>query len=412
MVPIFPAIAVVLAAVLVWLLAAYFRDRRRSKEIISRYSAIIDVEAERNRLASEIERDREAHSKALASRREDWAQSDAQEERKRAQLSGEYESALTKYKELQAELALVEESLEDISFGLYSPHFTYETPEEYKTRIESIRREQRETIRRGEATKCPVEWRVNDSRTEGKRMVRLNSKLMLRAFNGECEGAVASLTWNNVKKMEERILKSFKDVDKLGEVGQISISSAYLQLKIDELHLAHEYEQKRYEQREQQRQVREQLREEERTRKEIEKAIEESASDEEKFAAAVARARDEATRAMGERLEKLTAQIATFEAKLDEARKKKERAISRAQLTKTGFVYVISNIGSFGERVFKIGMTRRLEPMDRIYELSGAAVPFPYDLARDDLLRRCARSRAGPASPFPAAAPQPCQRQT
>ena len=74
---------------------------------------------------------------------------------------------------------------------------------------------------------------------------------------------------------------------------------------------------------------------------------------------------------------RLTEQISKFEAKLDEARKKKERAIARAQLTKSGFVYVISNIGSFGDRIFKIGMTRRLEPMDRIYELSGASVPFP-----------------------------------
>jgi hypothetical protein len=151
-------------------------------------------------------------------------------------------------------------------------------------------------------------------------------------------------------------------------------------LKMEELQMTQEYEQKRYEVREEQRRVREQIREEERTQKEIEKALEESASDEEKYSAAVARARDEATRAMGAKLEKLTEQISKFDAKLDEARRKKERAIARAQLTKSGFVYVISNIGSFGERVFKIGMTRRLEPMDRIYELSGAAVPFPYDL--------------------------------
>lgn len=85
-------------------------------------------------------------------------------------------------------------------------------------------------------------------------------------------------------------------------------------------------------------------------------------------------------KAMGAKLDKLTEQISKFEGKLDEARRKKERAIARAQLTKSGFVYVISNIGSFGETIFKIGMTRRLEPMDRIYELSGAAVPFPYDL--------------------------------
>jgi hypothetical protein len=83
---------------------------------------------------------------------------------------------------------------------------------------------------------------------------------------------------------------------------------------------------------------------------------------------------------MGSRLEALTQQVSKFEAKLDEARRKKERAIARAQLTKSGFVYIISNIGSFGEKIVKIGMTRRLEPMDRIYELSGAAVPFPYDL--------------------------------
>jgi len=65
---------------------------------------------------------------------------------------------------------------------------------------------------------------------------------------------------------------------------------------------------------------------------------------------------------------------------LDQARQNKQRAIARAQLTKSGFVYVISNIGSFGERVFKIGMTRRMEPMDRIDELSDASVPFPFDL--------------------------------
>jgi len=72
--------------------------------------------------------------------------------------------------------------------------------------------------------------------------------------------------------------------------------------------------------------------------------------------------------------------VKSLETKVDEARQNKQRAIARAQLTKSGFVYVISNIGSFGERVFKIGMTRRMEPMDRIDELSDASVPFPFDL--------------------------------
>jgi T5orf172 domain len=158
------------------------------------------------------------------------------------------------------------------------------------------------------------------------------------------------------------------------------VRAGYLELKIEELQLVQEFEQKRYEIREELRRIRDQIREEERVEKEINDAIAESTSDEEKYAAAIQKARDEATQAMGAKLEKLTAQIDSFEAKLDEARRKKERAIARAQITKSGFVYVISNIGSFGDRVFKIGMTRRMEPMDRVYELSGASVPFPYDL--------------------------------
>jgi hypothetical protein len=180
--------------------------------------------------------------------------------------------------------------------------------------------------------------------------------------------------------MEQRVRKAFADMNQLGHVEHIKITEAYFMLKTEELRMTQEYEQKRYEVREEQRRLGEQLREEERTQKEIEQALEQSESDEERYAAAVSKARDEATRAMGAKLEKLTEQIGKFEAKLDEARRRKERAIARAQLTKLGFVYVISNIGSFGERVFKIGMTRRLEPMDRIYELSGAAVPFSYDL--------------------------------
>ncbi len=208
----------------------------------------------------------------------------------------------------------------------------------------------------------------------------LHGAEVLRALNGECEAAIANVSWNNAQRMEERIRKAFDDINKLGDVEHPQITDLYFMLKVEELRMTQEFEQKRYEEREEQRRIREQIREEELAQKEIEKALAESESDEEKYSAAIAKARDEAAQAMGAKLEKLIEQIGKFETKLDEARKKKERAIARAQLTKSGFVYVISNIGSFGDRVFKIGMTRRLEPMDRIYELSGAAVPFPYDL--------------------------------
>ncbi len=211
-------------------------------------------------------------------------------------------------------------------------------------------------------------------------MVRLNSKLLLRAFNGECEAAVANVSWNNATKMEERVRKSFEAVSKLGDVLKVSLTQDYLKLKLDELRLTHEYEEKRYQEREEQRRLREEKREEDKASQEFEKAREEAESEEARYQKALERAREEAAKATGAQLQKLTEQVSSFEAKLDEARNKKERAIARAQLTKSGFVYVISNIGSFGEKIYKIGMTRRMEPMDRVIELGGASVPFPFDL--------------------------------
>jgi hypothetical protein len=161
---------------------------------------------------------------------------------------------------------------------------------------------------------------------------------------------------------------------------QMSVTPGYLEARLTELRLAHEYQEKRYAEREGQRKIREQIREEEKAQRDFEKAREEAEKEEARYQKALEKARQEADAATGAHLSKLTEQIASFEAKLDQARKVKDRAIARAQLTKSGFVYVISNIGSFGEKVFKIGMTRRMEPMERVQELGDASVPFPFDL--------------------------------
>jgi chromosome segregation ATPase len=227
---------------------------------------------------------------------------------------------------------------------------------------------------------CHTKWTVGDSEKEGQRMTKQYTKLMLRGFNWECDAAIANVSWNNVERMEERIRKAFDSLNQLGSVMHMSLTSEFLKLKIDEVRLTYEYEDKRHQEREEQRRIREQIREEERAQQELEKARQQAEREEADYEKALSKARDEALKATGSQLEKLTRQISSFEAKLDEARKNKQRAIARAQLTKSGFVYVISNIGSFGEHIFKIGMTRRLEPMDRIDELSDASVPFPFDL--------------------------------
>jgi hypothetical protein len=391
MISISMAVAIVFGMGLMILGAIYVQYRKQTTASLARYSQIINLEEEESRLSAMNQRIREeintaeqrateGHNLLLSQYQQVEATFLDNDQKARAALSAEYQTALARYQELQKELAIGEDSLEDLSFGLYKPHFTFQTTDEYKAKIELLRNQQRDVIRKGDAAQCPTAWTVNNSKVEGNRMIRLHSKLMLRAFNGECEAAIANVSWSNASKMEERIRTAFSAINKLGAVEHITMTDLYLMLRVEELRFVQEFEQKRYEIREEQRRVREQIREEERAQKEIDDALAESSSDEEKYSAAIQKARDEATEAMGAKLEKLTEQINRFEAKLDEARRKKERAIARAQVTKSGFVYIISNIGSFGEHVFKIGMTRRMEPMDRIYELSGASVPFPYDL--------------------------------
>jgi hypothetical protein len=353
----------------------------------TRYANIIDVDAaiaEAKHQLDGVRRDQEAYEAASvrdrAQRERERQSLLAQDEQQRSTLDKEYAQALATYRELMREISLVQESLEDISFGLYKPHFSFQTPEAYKTALTALRDRERSLIQSGRAAVCPVNWRVGDSEKEGARMVKQNVKLILRAFNGDCEAARADVSWNNITKMEERIGKSCEAMNKLSGVLKVTITPDYFNLKLDELRLTHEFEEKKYQDREEQRRIREQIREEERAQREFDKAQADAEAEEVRYQKVLAKAREEAALATGAALERLTKQIGGFEAKLDEARQKKERAISRAQLTKSGFVYVISNIGSFGEKVYKIGMTRRLEPMERIVELGGASVPFPFDL--------------------------------
>ena len=211
-------------------------------------------------------------------------------------------------------------------------------------------------------------------------MQKQYSKLLLRAFNGECDAAVAKATWNNASKMEERIRKAFDAINDLGDVMKISISTQYRDLMLSELRLEHELEEKKRAILEEQRRIREQMREEERAQREAEKAQAEAEAEESRSEKALEKARVELAKSRGEEHQRLTNKILELEKQVAEAHAKSQRAKSLAELTKSGYVYILSNIGSFGEGVFKIGMTRRDVPMDRVKELGDASVPFPFDV--------------------------------
>jgi hypothetical protein len=211
-------------------------------------------------------------------------------------------------------------------------------------------------------------------------MTRQFIKLLLYAFNGECDAMISKVRWNNANKYIERMRKSFEDINKLGIAQQVHITEDYFELKLAELNLTYEYELKKFEEKEEQRRIREQMREEERAQKEFERAQRDAEDEEKRYQKALEKARKDLGLADPAELGALNEKIKLLEANLQEAQEKKERAMSLAQTTKVGHIYVISNIGSFGEDVYKIGMTRRLDPLDRVKELGDASVPFQFDV--------------------------------
>jgi hypothetical protein len=297
---------------------------------------------------------------------------------KQAQVEEQEISA--KISVLRAKLQGLEEQEIVEAFGFYESKYDFQEAEEYKQRLDKIRAQQKQMIKDKQAAVCHTEWSVGGSAKEGKKMTDNFLRLVLRAFNGECDASVVKVKYNNVQTMENRIRKTYEDLNKLSQTTHCEITSRYLDLKLQELWLTHEYQERKYQEQEEQRIIREQMREEEKALRELEKARQDAEKEERRYQEALEKARRDVESATGKAQQKLFSQIEELQKRLAEAEANKERAVSQAQLTKSGHVYIISNIGSFGEDVYKIGMTRRLEPMDRVKELGDASVPFPFDV--------------------------------
>lgn len=296
------------------------------------------------------------------------------------ELNSKFVDARSIFKELQKDIRLYQNDLEFVELGIYEPIFDLASSEKYKEKIIEIVNQQKALIKSKSACICQTNWFVENSRKQGEIMTRRYINLTLRAFNGECDSLISKVRWNNVKRFEQRINKSFAAINKLGQSNNTFITDNFLKLKLEELQLTYEYAYKKQQEKEEQRAIREEQKEEERAQREFDKVAKEAELEEKRFQKALERAQNELGLVSGEDLEKLNAQIENLKQSLKEAQEAKIRAISRAQETKSGHVYIISNLGSFGEDIYKIGMTRRLEPMDRIKELGDASVPFTFDL--------------------------------
>lgn len=265
------------------------------------------------------------------------------------------------------------------SFGLYAPRYSFTTVDEYKEKLTSIRNWQKAMIKDKTAVTGATNWQVNGSAAQGRKMVANMQKLLLRAFNAECDDIVEHVKFSNLESSVKRIGASREAISKLGAMMGITVTEGFYQLKIEELYLAHEYQVKKQEEKEALKEARARMREEAKLAKELEEARKNIEKEQKHYSNALKKIEAQIQSA-GESNEELLEKKAEIVAQLEKLESAIKDVDYRAANQKAGYVYVISNIGAFGPDVYKIGMTRRLDPTERVDELGDASVPFNFDV--------------------------------
>ncbi len=280
--------------------------------------------------------------------------------------------------EKRKQLAVFEVDINALDYGLYKPTFEFANSDLYKEELNKLRDKQKQCIKNDNAAFGNTNWQVNGSAAQGRTMVNNYKKLLLRAFNVECDDIVANVKVSNLDRSIERIEKISEQISKLGKNMAIGISPGYVRLKIDEVKLALDYQQKKQEEKERQKELRAQEREEAKVLKEIEEERKRLKKEQTHY--------ENALKTVLEQIEKngetaeLLEKKSQLASQINDTSKAIEDVDYREANRKAGYVYIISNIGAFGENVYKIGMTRRLDPQERVDELSDASVPFNFDI--------------------------------
>lgn len=296
-------------------------------------------------------------------------------------LRDECEKLEQKIEENTIELIELDDEVLLQSFSLYKPQYDFVNSAQYKYKLDDIREDQKNMIRQDQAVLGDTNWTVNNDARKGKKMVNDTKKLLLRAFNSECEYVISKVRYNNFDTCLKRIKKASETISKLGVVMNISIHNRYYELKVQELRLALEYQQMKQREKEEQQELRARMREEARIQREIEAERKKAEKEKQHYLNALKEAQkqlaectDEAQRnALTEKLDEMQTQVSKIDKNLADID-------YREANQRVGYVYVISNIGSFGENIYKIGMTRRLNPQERVDELGNASVPFNFDV--------------------------------
>lgn len=296
-----------------------------------------------------------------------------QEEREQAtrELQATIDQLVEQRTQLTERVAILAEDEVLQEIGIYRYRHPLDSAVGYKAQIDELRQQIKNMAKaNGGAVTAAKDWTVNGSAAKGRKMIREFSKLMLRAYNAEADTLVRGLKPYKLDAASDRLSKSRSTIAKLGATMNIEISPQYHRARLKELELTADYLARKAEEKEAEREEKARLREERKAQQEMQRQREKLEKERQHYANALA-----ALEASGD---------SDAAGKLREQLADVDRAIEdvdyRAANIRAGYVYVISNVGAFGESMVKIGMTRRLEPMDRVRELGDASVPFRFDV--------------------------------
>jgi len=337
----------------------------RLTEIRSRYTA---TKSEIDSLSTEIGMKTE-HNQALKTL------SGVQKELDK--LKNQYKTGKDKLTDLEEKIIEAENEVDIQEVGFYGLDLDVSTSAEYKTKMIELQNKQKVMVKSRIACDFSDNVAWNNSLTDGKKMVRQSIKMKLWSFNTHCDSVITKVTYRNRGLSERKIQKAFDVLNSNDNLS--SISYDYLQLKIEELDATFKYKEQLEHEKELLREQREQEREERKLQQEIARERAKIEKDETHINTELARLQNLLLEERSDK-QKLQNEFNGLEQKLQKLNRRKEEVDFREAHAMAGYVYVISNVGAFGRDVIKIGVTRRLEPIERINELGDASVPFRFDV--------------------------------
>ena len=280
------------------------------------------------------------------------------------------EAAGQALKAIQAQIVATDEIAALQEVGIYEYRHPLQDAVAYKSRLADLKDQLKAMVTAKTAVTSATSWTVNGSLQKGAAMIREVSKLMLRAYNAEADNCVRTLRPHTLASAITRLGKARDTIARLGKTMNIEIGEDYHRKRVLELELTADYLVKQEEEKERIRVERERQKEEEAARRDFEREKTRLLKEQAHYSTALAQ-----LHARGD-----TAGATEIQQRLDQVAESIADVDRKAANVRAGYVYIISNIGSFGENMIKIGMTRRLDPRDRVRELGDASVPFKFDV--------------------------------